>query len=135
MQRTLWTSFHNVQIDMHTKKGILNGLDDPNDHASPPEAAKDQTARGICLAGNTVPITAVTFTDSTTTYRGLYMKNAQQVVGINFHSEDAPAHGVYVDGGNHFTFIGGFFENAGYEKASGDATVYRSLRRSTGRAI
>jgi len=116
-----WGRLDDVFVTRVTKRAKNNGA--PLESSTMVEAAKDQTARGICLAGNSTGITAITMID-TTTYRGIYLKGVSQLVATNLHSEDAPAHAMEIDGGDHLTFTGGFFERCGTEAPSGNSTVY-----------
>lgn len=116
-----WSTMRGVFIDQYTKRGLANGYVDSS--SALVEAAKDQTARGFVFAGASIGVTAQTLIDCTS-YRGIYLKNCMQFKAFNFHSENAPAHSTYIDGGDRISFYGGFFESAGHEAASGDATVY-----------
>lgn len=80
------------------------------------------TSKGFVLLGTSDSITSQVFTDCTS-YRGWYLKNANNCQFIGCHAEANPKNGVYIDGGGQLTFIGGFYENQGVEDA--DYTYYQ----------
>lgn len=77
----------------------------------------DPTAKGFILLGTVDSITAQMFNDCTS-YRGWYLRRANNCQFIGCHAENNPKDGVYIDGGNALTFIGGFYENQGTEDTS-----------------
>ena len=77
----------------------------------------DPSAKGFVIFGTNDSITAQVFTDCTS-YRGWYLKKANNCQFIGCHAENNPKDGWYIDGGNALTFIGGFQEGQGNEESS-----------------
>jgi hypothetical protein len=80
-------------------------------------AGNEPTAKGFVLFGDTQELTAQVFTNCTS-YRGWYVKNANNCQFIACHAENNPKDGVYIDGGGQLTFVGGFYENQGTEASA-----------------